>query len=131
MGGLWEINVKSVKNHIKRSIGLATPTFEEMYTLLTRIEAILNSRPLTPISNDPNDLEPLTPGHLLSPGESLTAVYEGDITEIKTIDCPVGNSSKGCVNSFGEDGLGNISRDSRRDRSGEIPTPHLPSAPWC
>jgi hypothetical protein len=84
MGGLWEINVKSVKNHIKRSIGLATPTFEEMYTLLTRIEAILNSRPLTPISNDPNDLEPLTPGHFLSPGESLTAVHEGDITEIKT-----------------------------------------------
>jgi hypothetical protein len=84
MGGLWEINVKSVKNHIKRSIGLATPTFEEMYTLLTRIEAILNSRPLTPISNDPNDLEPLTPGHFLSPGESLTAVHEGDITEVKT-----------------------------------------------
>jgi hypothetical protein len=84
MGGLWEINVKSVKNHIKRSIGLATPMFEEMYTLLTRIEAILNSRPLTPISNDPNDLEPLTPGHFLSPGESLTAVHEGDITEVKT-----------------------------------------------
>ncbi|KAH0821290.1 hypothetical protein GEV33_001501 [Tenebrio molitor] len=62
-------------------IGLATPTFEEMYTLLTRIEAILNSRPFTSISNDPNDLEPLTPGRFLSPGESLTAVHEGDLTE--------------------------------------------------
>ena len=83
MGGLWEINVKSVKTLMKRTIGLALLTYEELYTLLTRIEAILNSRPLTPLSNDPNDLEPLTPGHFLA-GESLTAVFEDDITEVST-----------------------------------------------
>ena len=68
---------------MKRTIGLALLTYEELYTLLTRIEAILNSRPLTPLSNDPNDLEPLTPGHFLA-GESLTAVFEDDITEVST-----------------------------------------------
>ncbi|KMQ90229.1 hypothetical protein RF55_10035 [Lasius niger] len=40
-------------------------TFEECYTLLVEIEAVLNSRPLTPLSNDPRDLSVLTPSHLL------------------------------------------------------------------
>ncbi|KAH0808728.1 hypothetical protein GEV33_014063 [Tenebrio molitor] len=40
-------------------------TAEEMHTLLTLIESCLNSRPITPMSSDPNDLEPLTAGHFL------------------------------------------------------------------
>jgi hypothetical protein len=53
-----------------------------MYTILTRIEACLYSRPLFPISNDPNDLNALTPSHLLIEGV-LTAPLEHDLTEIK------------------------------------------------
>ena len=34
-------------------------------TLLVIAEGIINDRPLTPASNDLNDLEPLTPNHLL------------------------------------------------------------------
>ena len=38
---------------------------ENFQTLLTQIESMLNSRPLTPISNDSNDFTALTPGHFL------------------------------------------------------------------
>ncbi|KAK0153450.1 hypothetical protein N1851_004864 [Merluccius polli] len=35
------------------------------HTMLCEVEAILNDRPITKLSDDPNDLEPLTPNHLL------------------------------------------------------------------
>ena len=73
-GGLWEAGIKSVKNHIKRIIGESHLSYEEAYTLLVRIEAVLNSRPLTPLSNDPNDLTALTPGHFLI-GHPLTSSH--------------------------------------------------------
>jgi hypothetical protein len=79
MGGLWESAVKSAKHHLKRVAGNALFSFEEMQTLLTQIEACLNSRPLTPLSSDPNDLNPLTPGHFLT-GAPLNAIPEQDTT---------------------------------------------------
>lgn len=80
-GGIWESAIKSAKHHMKRIIGNARLTFEEFYTILTQIEAILNSRPLCAMSSDPNDYHPLTPGHFLI-GSSLTAFPERDVTQI-------------------------------------------------
>lgn len=57
-------------------------TFEEASTLVSQIEAILNSRPLTSLSEDPNDLQFLAPGHFLI-GDTLTSYPEFDLTEEK------------------------------------------------
>lgn len=78
-GGIWESGVKSVKYHLKRTIGEAKLTYEEMATVLNQIEACLNSRPICPISADPDDLQVLTPGHFLT-GESLLLPPEPDLS---------------------------------------------------
>lgn len=74
-GGLWEAGVKSVKKHLIRVIGAQNLTFEEYATLLAQVEACVNSRPIAPLSDDPNDLNALTPGHFLV-GENLVTLQE-------------------------------------------------------
>lgn len=74
-GGLWEAGIKSVKQHLKRVLGDTTLTFEEISTLLSQIEACLNSRPLCPTTSDPSDIKALTPGHFLI-GDALLAPPE-------------------------------------------------------
>ncbi|XP_055623566.1 uncharacterized protein LOC129766991 [Toxorhynchites rutilus septentrionalis] len=82
-GGLWEAAVKLFKGAFKRTIGTRVLQYDEMHTVLTQVEAILNSRPLTPLSNDPGDLEALTPSHFLVQRQ-LTAVAEPDLESVPT-----------------------------------------------
>lgn len=80
-GGLWEAGVKSMKFHLRRVVGETKLTFTEFYTLLTQIEAVLNSRPLSPLSTDITDYDPLTPAHFLI-GRKLTSPAEKELTEV-------------------------------------------------
>lgn len=77
-GGLWETGVKSFKTHFRKEAGAFKFTFEELSTLLARIEAYLNSRPLSPMSEDPSELAVLTPGHFLF-GSPILAPAEPSI----------------------------------------------------
>ncbi|XP_018358678.1 PREDICTED: uncharacterized protein LOC108758299 [Trachymyrmex cornetzi] len=81
-GGIWEAGVKSMKYHLHRTIGDALLTFEEMTTLLVQIEAILNSRPIVPCSDDPEDFNVLTPGHFLM-GCTPTVVPEPSLQDTR------------------------------------------------
>jgi hypothetical protein len=51
---------------MKKVIGRSILTHEELVNLMTDIEAVINSRPLVPVSDDANDLEALTPNMLLT-----------------------------------------------------------------
>ncbi|XP_024882812.1 uncharacterized protein LOC112461708, partial [Temnothorax curvispinosus] len=82
-GGLWEAAVKSAKFHLTRIVGTANLTFEEMSTVLCEIEAILNSRPLVPLTSDPNDLGYLSPGHFLV-GSPLNSFPARNLTDVNT-----------------------------------------------
>ncbi|XP_018358471.1 PREDICTED: uncharacterized protein LOC108758159 [Trachymyrmex cornetzi] len=81
-GGLWEAAIKSAKYHMKRIIGNASLNYDEMSTVITEIEAILNSRPISPMSNDPNDVQALSPGHFLI-GQPLNSYSHPNLEDIQ------------------------------------------------
>ena len=64
-GGLWEADVKSAKQLLLWTVGSLVLCSEDLQTVLAEVEAILNSRPIAALSNDPSDGEALTPGHFL------------------------------------------------------------------
>ena len=69
---------------LKKAIGCSSLTYDELATLITEIEAVLNSQPLTFVSAD-NREEPLTPSHLLCGYRILSlpdpvATYPNDTT---------------------------------------------------
>ncbi|XP_076287403.1 uncharacterized protein LOC143212445 [Lasioglossum baleicum] len=82
-GGLWEAAVRSVKHHLRRVLGDATLTYEELTTVLCQVEACLNSRPLHALTDDPEDLRPLTPGHFLV-GGPLLGIPEPSLHDVPT-----------------------------------------------
>ncbi|XP_055543376.1 uncharacterized protein LOC129728925 [Wyeomyia smithii] len=82
-GGLWEAAVRSAKTHLLKVVGENPVSPEDMTTLLPQVEACLNSCPLTPMFDDPNDLQPSTPAHFLV-GESLQALPEPNLEDLPT-----------------------------------------------
>ena len=71
MGGVYERLVQSVKRMLRKSLGKRILKAEELCTLLTEVEGILNSRPLTYVGEDFNGFI-LTPAHFLCLNNTLT-----------------------------------------------------------
>lgn len=81
-GGQWESFVKLTKYHLNRMTSHFKFTFEEMTTILSQIEVCLNSRPLCPMTNDPDDCDPLTAGHLII-GTAMNLIPEASLLSLK------------------------------------------------
>ena len=65
-GGFWERMVGSMKRCLKKAVGRASLSFEEMRTVIIEIEATLNNRPITNLYDDEQGISyPLTPSSLI------------------------------------------------------------------
>ena len=64
-GGVFEIMIKSAKKAIRGVLGNAEVSDEELVTAICGAESLLNSRPITYVSSDCDDLYPLTPNHFI------------------------------------------------------------------
>ncbi|GFU51276.1 integrase catalytic domain-containing protein [Trichonephila clavipes] len=70
-GGFWERLIELVKRTLRKTLGETSLNDEEMYTVLCDCESLINSRSLTYVTDDVEDLEPLT-----------TAMFLQDIREV-------------------------------------------------
>ena len=64
-GGVWERCIRTVRKVLSALMHQQVLDDEALITLMCEVESIINGRPLTKLSDDPRDSEPLTPNHLL------------------------------------------------------------------
>ena len=83
-GGVWEAAIKSMRQFY-RTVGTTKMSFGNFTALITQIEAILNSRPLTTPSSYANDPSALTPAIFLI-GRPLTTLPEPSQEDIRTLN---------------------------------------------
>ncbi|GFY01822.1 integrase catalytic domain-containing protein [Trichonephila clavipes] len=76
-GGFWERMIQMLKQILRKMFGRASLYYEELNTVLCECEHVINSRPLTYISEDVNDL---------SPAMFLQEIETSDVTDIDCLD---------------------------------------------
>ena len=64
-GGVWERCIRTVRKVLNALLKEQVLNDEGLTTLMCEVEWIINGRPITKLSDDPRDLSPLTPNHLL------------------------------------------------------------------
>lgn len=65
MGGVWERLIRTTRKILCSLTREQVLDDERLLTLMCSVESVVNSRPLTHVSVDVKDPEPLTPNHLL------------------------------------------------------------------
>jgi len=91
-GGFWERLIGLTKSTLKKVLGRTHATLESLQTMAVEVEAILNSRPLTYVSSDTDDMEPITPSHLLH-GRLLVSLPHYAVQEDELSDPTYGETT--------------------------------------
>ncbi|XP_074657122.1 uncharacterized protein LOC141910290 [Tubulanus polymorphus] len=75
IGGVWKRQIRTVRNVLAALMKVQDD--EGLCTLMCEVEAVINSRSITAVSNDPLDLEAPPPNHLLllTAGSTLPPAY--------------------------------------------------------
>ncbi len=117
-GGIWEIQIRTVRRILSSLLKEQAVNDDCFQTIMCKVESIINGRPLTSVSDDVNDIEPLTPNHLLllksqpsmAPGNSAktTHTQEND-----------GSKSNFLRTYSGQDGHVSIFRAFKNARNGQ------------
>lgn len=74
-GGIYESLIKQAKRAMRVAIGKQVLSWNEMATVFAEVKSLANGRPLGYPSDDPNDLQPLTPNHFLFGRASLSVPH--------------------------------------------------------
>ena len=91
-GGWWERLIGLTKMSLKKVLGRSKISLTVLQTLVVEVEAILNDQPLTHVSSDLDDNEPLTPAHLLH-GHRITSLPHEYVEEQDLNDPTYGNNT--------------------------------------
>ena len=75
-GGFYERMMKTIKTPLKKILGRSVYSADEIYTILTEVEAMVNSRPLTYVSDEPSEMKYLTPASFLIGRELINIPVE-------------------------------------------------------
>ena len=65
MGGIWERQIRTARKVMNAILRNQVLDDERLDTVFCEVEQVVNSRPLTPVPDDPKDASALTPNHLL------------------------------------------------------------------
>lgn len=121
-GGWWERLVRSVKSHLRKSVGFRSLCRTELATLLCEIEACINSRPITFVGDTVDAPEPLTPSHFLT-GRKHGEVSERvpadplDDNDMRALTGSVNQSAEQFWQRWSQEYLRNLPTGSRKVRS--------------
>lgn len=119
-GGVWERLIRSVRKVLNSTLKVQCLDEESLRTVLCEVKAIINSRPITKASTDPNDLEALTPNHLLLL-KTMPSLPPGQFQKEDIYARRRWRQVQYMSNLFfGKDGLQNICHNYRSVKSGQV-----------
>ena len=113
--GLWERLICSTRTALKAMLKESLMGEDVRVTVLAEVKATLNSRPLCAVSDDPNDLQQLTPNHLLLQ-RTVSALPPGTFVKEHMLFRKKWRQTQ-MLTIFGDDSWGSTFQPYRRDKN--------------